>query len=331
VGVVVAAVVIAVLRRHELATAGHLISQVQGARLLPAAAFEAASLVCFAAAQRWLLRVGGLRLPLRGVTALVLGANAVAGALPGGAAFSAAWLFQQFRRRGAAQVLAGAVLVVAGALSLLSLSLLILAGAVASGLGGAGAVADPVLSAGAVLAGLLLVAAVLGRIPGFRARLRRAWLSLRRRHRRLEEFESGLAHLISQSRREQPELLPWLIPLGLALLNWSFDAACLATCLWALGIGIPWKGLLLAYGLTQVPSSLRLTPGSIGIVETSLAGLLVVTGLNGGQAIAATLLYRIFSYWALQPIGWATWLTLTLRSRQEEAARDRRPADERRL
>jgi uncharacterized protein (TIRG00374 family) len=65
-----------------------------------------------------------------------------------------------------------------------------------------------------------------------------------------------------------------------------------------------------------VSTSLRLTPGSLGITEASLTGLLVLYGLPADQALAATLLYRIVSYWAMQPIGWASWLGVTLRGRR---------------
>ncbi|MGW2182293.1 lysylphosphatidylglycerol synthase domain-containing protein [Streptomyces sp. NPDC001732] len=85
-------------------------------------------------------------------------------------------------------------------------------------------------------------------------------------------------------------------------------------CLWALDIGVPWRGILVAYALTQIPSSLRLAPGSIGVVEASLSALPVLYGLLPGPAIAGALLYRAISYWALQPVGWANWIGVTFRT-----------------
>ncbi|MEU0684030.1 MULTISPECIES: lysylphosphatidylglycerol synthase transmembrane domain-containing protein [Streptomyces] len=178
----------------------------------------------------------------------------------------------------------------------------------------------PVLGVlGLVLAVGLLVLS-LSRFVGFRTAVRRAWTRAGERFRRIGQAEEALARLVGQAGSVQPGIRPWLRPFGLALLNWVFDAACLAASLWALGIGIPWRGLLLAYVLTQISSSLRLTPGSIGVVEASLATLLTVYGLRPEQAIAATLLYRITSHWVLQPIGWTAWIILTLRG-------GRRPAD----
>ena len=315
--VVAGTLVLAVAHRHELAGASRLLAGVSPPRLVLVLAFEAASLVCFAAVQRWLLQAGGTRLGLGTMTALAVAANAVAGALPGGAAFSAAWLFRQLRRRGVGQVLAAAVLLVAGALSALSLFALLVAGVLTAGLGGpGGAVLRPALGVLALVAGAGLAALALARFTGPRALVRRAWTGAGQRSRRVKRAQEALARLVAQARSVQPGFRPWLRPFGLALLNWAFDAACLAAALWALGIGVPWRGLLLAYVLTQIPGSLRLTPGSIGVVEASLASLLTVYGLRPDQAIAATLLYRIAGYWVLQPVGWATWIALTLRARR---------------
>jgi hypothetical protein len=49
----------------------------------------------------------------------------------------------------------------------------------------------------------------------------------------------------------------------------------LVACILAFGGGVPWRGVLVAYGLTQLAASLPITPGGIGVVEASLAALLV--------------------------------------------------------
>ncbi|WP_256725874.1 lysylphosphatidylglycerol synthase transmembrane domain-containing protein [Streptomyces sp. IMTB 2501] len=311
--VAAALVLVSVLRRRELAQAYHLIAGVRPLPVAVAVVCEVLSLVCFAAVYRWLLEAGRTRWSLRRATALVVAANAVAGALPGGAAFSAAWVFRQLRRRGVEQVLAVAVLVVAGALSVLALAVLLVAGTVGAGPAGLRTVLLPVAGALLVL-GIALAVVGVSRFAGVRNAVGRAWTSAGMRSRHIRRGQEALAQLVEQARSLQPGLRPWLRPFAFALLNWAFDVACLAASLWALGIGVPWHSLLLAYVLTQIPGSLRLTPGSLGIVETSLSALLVLYGLGPGPAIAATLLYRAIGYWALQPIGWASWLALTLQT-----------------
>jgi hypothetical protein len=172
VALVVIAAVVAVYRRHDLAAASHLIAAVRMPRLVLVAGFEAASLGALIALQQWLLRMGGARLRLRVVGTIVLAANAVAGALPGGAAFAAAWMFTQFRRRGVGRVLAGAVLAVSGVLSAAALFALLVAGALASGSAGLGALRPVVLGLAAVLG--VPVGAVAG-LSRFAPVRRRVW------------------------------------------------------------------------------------------------------------------------------------------------------------
>ncbi|MFF3750185.1 YbhN family protein [Streptomyces sp. NPDC002018] len=330
---VAAAVVVAITRRHELVTAVDLIAHVRPSRLILSAAFEAASLLCVAMLQQWLLRAGGARLRLWGVSAIVLTANAIAGALPGGAAFAVAWVFRRLRRWGVGQVLAGTVLAVSGLLSGLSLLVLLLAGVLASGSAGPVAGALPLVIGLLVLAIVVVGAAVgLSRFPRVKRRAWRVWRRIGLRSRRLFELEESLTQLGRQIRRTRPGVRPWAWPFVLALLNWGFDLACLVAATWSLGIDVPWPGILVAYGLTQFAGSLRLTPGGLGVVETSLTALLVLYGMRADQAIAVTLLYRVVSFWALQPIGWASGLVLTLKrggaTRKPEPGPEPEPAGE---
>ncbi|MEV7677546.1 YbhN family protein [Streptomyces sp. NPDC088341] len=311
---VAAAVVVAITKRHELVTAVDLIKHVRPSRLVLAAAFEAASLLCVAMLQQWLLRAGGARLRLWGVSAIVLTANAIAGALPGGAAFAVAWVFRKLRRWGVGQVLAGTVLALSGLLSALSLLVLLLAGVLASGSAGPVAGALP-LVVGLLVLVVVVVGAVIGlsRFPRVRRRVWRIWRRVGLRSRRLFDIEESLTRLGRQIHSTRPGVRPWVWPFVLALLNWGFDLGCLIAATWSLGIRVPWPGIIVAYGLTQFAGSLRLTPGGLGVVETSLTALLVLYGMRAEQAIAVTLLYRVVSFWALQPIGWASGLVLTLK------------------
>ncbi len=89
--------------------------------------------------------------------------------------------------------------------------------------------------------------------------------------------------------------------------NWILDCGCLASSFLAIGAGIPWRGLLLAYGAGQLAANLPITPGGLGVVEGSLTIALVQFGGAEASTVAAVLLYRILSFWAELPLGWATW------------------------
>ena len=95
--------------------------------------------------------------------------------------------------------------------------------------------------------------------------------------------------------------------LGWGIANWVLDCACLALSFSALGVGIPWRGLLLAYGAGQLAVNLPITPGGLGVVEGSLTIALVTFGGAQPSTVAAVFLYRILSFWAELPVGWATW------------------------
>jgi len=66
--------------------------------------------------------------------------------------------------------------------------------------------------------------------------------------------------------------------------------------------------VLLAYAAANVIELVPVTPGGLGLVEASLAGLLVLAGVHGGDALLATLAYRLASYWLPLCAGPPTYL-----------------------
>jgi uncharacterized protein (TIRG00374 family) len=49
-------------------------------------------------------------------------------------------------------------------------------------------------------------------------------------------------------------------------------------------------------------------PGGLGFVEAGLVGTLTLAGVPGHDALAATLLYRLVSYWLPIPVGGVAYL-----------------------
>jgi putative heme transporter len=303
--------------RSEISEAGGMLGRVQLTWLLVAIVAELGSMAAFARLQRWLLRAGGVNVPFVSMAEITLAGNALSTSLPGGAAWSATWAFQQLRRRGADKVLAGWVILVAGALSSFAVFVIVAVGAWVAGSRGpvshlrwlaAGLAAIPVLVSIGYMAARRSSRArqVLAGTWGFIARhvgVARALGNLV--HKTVTEL--GLVH---------PGPLGWTEAFGFALANWLCDCLCLAACTEALSVHVPWRGILVAYGLTQVAASLPITPGGIGVVEGSLTALLVAYGTRPADALAITLLYRIISFWGLAPIGWSAWAGLELASRR---------------
>jgi uncharacterized protein (TIRG00374 family) len=316
-----AAVFAAVDKRHQLGQAAGLLGHLNWGWATVAVIFEGASLVAFARLQRWLLRAGGVRVGLGSMVEIIVAGNAMSMSLPGGAAWAAAWAFGQLRRRGADRLLAGWVVLVAGALASFALfTLLVVGSLIADGRG-------PVASFRGFLLGLAAIP-VLAAAASFAARrfpgVQRAFSGAWRRAARTaggERAEELLERFSGQVRAVQPTPLAWLEAFGFALLNWVETCACLAACILAVHAHVPWRGLLVAYSLTQVLASIPITPGGLGVVEGGLTALLVAYGMPTDQALASVLLFRIISFWGLVPFGWLAWGLLSLGARRGRTPR----------
>jgi uncharacterized protein (TIRG00374 family) len=90
--------------------------------------------------------------------------------------------------------------------------------------------------------------------------------------------------------------------------NRAFDYFALLACLAAVGTD-PNPGLvLLAYSTAAVLAMIPITPGGLGFVEAGLSATLVLAGVSGGDAVLATLAYRLVSFWLPIPGGLAAYL-----------------------
>jgi hypothetical protein len=77
----------------------------------------------------------------------------------------------------------------------------------------------------------------------------------------------------------------------------GFDYLCLLFAVRATGSHPRPSLVLVAYAVAGVIGLVPLTPGGLGIIEASLSALLVLAGVNVGDALLATLTYRLASYW----------------------------------
>ena len=77
----------------------------------------------------------------------------------------------------------------------------------------------------------------------------------------------------------------------------AFDYLCLLGALRATGSHPRPSLVLLAYAVAGVIGLVPITPGGLGIIEATLSALLVLAGVHVGDALLATLAYRVASYW----------------------------------
>jgi uncharacterized protein (TIRG00374 family) len=305
-------------RRHELAAAWGLVEHARWQWFGAAIGFELASIVMFASLQRTLLDYGGIRAGRGDLVEVTLAANAVAVSVPGGAAFSAKWTYSQLRRRGAQTVLAVWTVLVAGALASFALFVILAVGAWVAGDEG------PVSSLRALAAALAFIPLALGVMLVLvrKSRTVHAWAT--DLVDRLEHHPHG--HAVVHAMREfverlrivQPTWRGWLWAFGLASVNWLANMGCLIAAILTIQAHVPWRGILVIYGLTQLAAVLPFTPGGLAVVEGSLTALLIAYGMSSNDAVASTLLYRAVGFWAPVPIGWVLYVVLTRRLTRSE-------------
>ncbi|MGA3216967.1 MAG: YbhN family protein [Acidimicrobiales bacterium] len=301
----------------ELAGASAELSHLEVGWLLLAIGVEALSLVAFARLDQRLLRCGGVYASTRRFTAISFAAGAIASSLPAGPLVASAFGFRQFRRLGASEALAAWALLATLVFSALGLALLATAGVVIAER--QGSAFDLV---GVTVAVLLITIA--GAAAVYERRILVVFVEwvLRASHRltghprRPEEnafstFVANMSH-VELDKSDLMSALTWSIA------NWALDCGCLVFSYLAVGAGVPWRGLLLAYGAGQLAANLPITPGGLGVVEGSLVIALVAFGGAHISTVAAVLLYRIVSFWGYLPVGWLVWAGLTWHNRRAD-------------
>ncbi|MDQ2726108.1 MAG: YbhN family protein [Actinomycetota bacterium] len=332
---IVGGVVAAYGRGHDIHLALDRLGNPAWGWLLCACVTQASSMIVFARLQRWLLRSGGVRVRLRDMVEITLAGNAMSTSLPGGAAWAAGWVWGQLRRRQVDRVLAGWVVLVAGALASFALFLLVVIGAFLAGSHGPAAslrwVGVALLGVG-ILVAAAVVAVVRSERLGcrWRERVAAATSTLSGpsvasassdtasssdtsvRHRKADGLVRGADRFGHQVRVVTPTPLAWAEALGLALYNWVADLLTLVFVIFTVHGHVPWGGIVVAYALTQIAASIPITPGGLAVVEASLTALLTAYGMPAAEAITVVLLYRLISFWSLVPIGWASWGYLEL-------------------
>jgi uncharacterized membrane protein YbhN (UPF0104 family) len=130
------------------------------------------------------------------------------------------------------------------------------------------------------------------------------------------------------SVRDTEELLrrpDWRIVGAIAYL-WC-DIGVLIVCFAATGHVPPLSTIVLAYQLGYLANIVPI-PGSIGVLDGSLIGLLVLFGVNATWATAATLVYHAIALWI--PAAWGTVAFLILQRSRGEPLKLRPPRHRRR-
>jgi putative heme transporter len=311
VGVLLGCLVLVLLvgKRGELAAARHQLASVSGGWVVAAIGAETVSLLAFAWLQHRVLHLSGTSIPLPGLFLLTLANDAIANSVPGEPAVSSAYRYRYYRRRGATSASAGWTIFTILIAQAVGMSLLLLLGVLVALAG-----STSTLGAGVTVIGLVIVLGAGAILIRRDLVLRLASAAVRgvdrltRRSARPNRPQGTLAARIEGTLTRMRE-----IPLGpqstvavvaIAGAVWGCDFLCLVCSFRAVHSPIPWHGVLLAYGVAQVVGSFPIVPGGLGLVEGSLAVVLVAYGAGRVPAVSAALAFRIVNFWLAIAVGW---------------------------
>jgi hypothetical protein len=105
----------------------------------------------------------------------------------------------------------------------------------------------------------------------------------------------------------------WLQAVGAAVGRWAFEYLVLLVTLYGIGASPDIWLVLLAFVAASLLGMIPFTPGGLGFVEAGLAGTLALSGITTAEALLATLVFRLVSFWLPMPIGVVTWFAFRRR------------------
>ena len=239
-----------------------------------------------------------------------LASGAVGSIVPGGAATAGAVGYKMLTRAGIGNtdVASGlATASIASTAAVCALPVLALPGIIGGAPAPNGLLQALYVGVAAFIAVAVLAAAAFGwdrplLIAGGAAR----WVIQRVRHDAASDLPQ---HLLAQRDRMKETFgRRWLVAVSGAVGKVGFDYLALVCCLAAVGVRPNPSLVLLAYVGGALLAQIPITPGGLGFVEAGLTGLLAAAGVNGQDALVATLAYRLVSFWLPLPIGGIAYL-----------------------
>jgi uncharacterized protein (TIRG00374 family) len=235
-----------------------------------------------------------------------LAGNAISKVAPGGGAVGAALQYRMLVEAGVERVRAVGGLTAANLLTLaIVLALPVLA--VPALLRGAvdRTLVEAALAGAAIFVVLFAVGAVMLAFDRPLAWIGRVVQRVRNRIRRGSEPLRALpARLLRERDRIRSTVgRRWKAALAAGVGRWAFDYGSLLAALAAVGSSPRPALVLLAFCAAQLLAQVPLTPGGLGVVEAGLTATLVLAGVAAGDALLATLAYRLLTFWLPIPLG----------------------------
>jgi len=236
-----------------------------------------------------------------------LAGNAFSRITPGGGATGTALQARMLADAGIPAARAGAALTVQSVFitgAVAAMPVFALPAIVLGGIDVPGGLADGAWFGGGLFVAMLLIGGLLLASEGWACRLGSAieWVANKfPRDTPLTGLGERLIEERNQVRKTMGE--QWPLALGAAVGRWAFEYFALLVTLYAIGAEpSPWL-VLLAFVFASALGMIPLTPGGLGFVEAGLTGTLALAGVLPEEAVLATLVFRLVSFWLPMPIG----------------------------
>jgi uncharacterized protein (TIRG00374 family) len=120
---------------------------------------------------------------------------------------------------------------------------------------------------------------------------------------------SGMPDRLLKERDEIRRTLGarWMSAVATAIGRWFFEYLVLLVTLYGIGASPDMWLVLLAFVAASILGMIPLTPGGLGFVEAGLVGTLALSGITTAEAVLATLVFRLVSFWLPIPVGFGAW------------------------
>lgn len=287
----------------EVFEAWDRLGEVHPFAVLAVVACQAASFACVWELQRISLRTT----QWFSVATTQLAGNAFNRVTPGGGATGTALQARMLADAGFSATTAGTALAVQSlfmSAAVVAMPILSLPAIIIAGIDVPGGLADGAWFGAGIFVVMLVLGSLLLGSPKFACRLGGAIEWAANKFPRDTPLK-GLGDRLLTERGEILETMgkKWPIALAAAVGRWAFEYFALLVTLYAIGAEPnPWL-VLFAFVFASALGMIPLTPGGLGFVEAGLTGTLALAGVKPEEAVLATLVFRLVSFWLPMPVG----------------------------
>ena len=88
-------------------------------------------------------------------------------------------------------------------------------------------------------------------------------------------------------------------------------------CMSTTGVDLPYGQLFAAYAIGRLLTAVGITPGGLGVTETTTTAALVAWGAGSAEAAAGVVLFSLFTHFMEVPLGALGWLAWSVSPRKE--------------